>query len=250
MNGRPLPIEHGFPVRTIVPGLYGYVSATKWVVDLEVSTFAKAVGYWTDQGLVGRGAGQDRLAHRRAALRRRRRRRRGHLRRRRLAPAHRHRRAWRCRSTGARGRRAELGEVPSVDTWVQWAVTLDVARGRPRGAGARDRQGRRDPDQRRRAPRPGRLDRAAHDRDQRVLTPPGRSAVADDVRRPAGRGDPDPLELRAVVDAAHLGVGGAGRVVDDDVAVGLEADDDQQVAVARRDRRAGRAGCDRTRSRR
>ena len=37
MNGRPLPIEHGFPVRTIVPGLYGYVSACKWVVDMEVT---------------------------------------------------------------------------------------------------------------------------------------------------------------------------------------------------------------------
>ena len=35
MNGEPLPVEHGFPVRMVVPGLYGYVSATKWVVDLE-----------------------------------------------------------------------------------------------------------------------------------------------------------------------------------------------------------------------
>ena len=39
MNGEPLPIEHGFPVRTIVPGLYGYVSACKWVVDIEVTRF-------------------------------------------------------------------------------------------------------------------------------------------------------------------------------------------------------------------
>ena len=39
MNGRPLPIEHGFPVRMVVPGLYGYVSATKWVVDIEVTRF-------------------------------------------------------------------------------------------------------------------------------------------------------------------------------------------------------------------
>ena len=35
MNGEPLPIAHGFPVRVVVPGLYGYVSATKWVVDME-----------------------------------------------------------------------------------------------------------------------------------------------------------------------------------------------------------------------
>ena len=33
MNGEPLPLEHGFPVRLIVPGLYGYVSATKWVTS-------------------------------------------------------------------------------------------------------------------------------------------------------------------------------------------------------------------------
>ncbi len=50
MNGAPLPIEHGFPVRMIVPGLYGYVSATKWVVDLQVTTFARDSGYWTSRG--------------------------------------------------------------------------------------------------------------------------------------------------------------------------------------------------------
>ncbi len=50
MNGEPLPLEHGFPVRMVVPGLYGYVSATKWVVDLEVTRFADATAYWTDRG--------------------------------------------------------------------------------------------------------------------------------------------------------------------------------------------------------
>jgi DMSO/TMAO reductase YedYZ molybdopterin-dependent catalytic subunit len=49
MNGVPLPIEHGFPVRIIVPGLYGYISACKWVVDMEVTTFAKKA-YWASQG--------------------------------------------------------------------------------------------------------------------------------------------------------------------------------------------------------
>ena len=44
MNGEPLPLEHGFPVRMIVPGLYGYVSATKWVVDLEVTRFDRVLG--------------------------------------------------------------------------------------------------------------------------------------------------------------------------------------------------------------
>ena len=50
MNGEPLPVEHGFPVRMVVPGLYGYVSATKWVVDLEVTRFSDVSAYWTDRG--------------------------------------------------------------------------------------------------------------------------------------------------------------------------------------------------------
>ena len=50
MNGEPLPLEHGFPVRMVVPGLYGYVSATKWVTELEVTTFAADRGYWTPLG--------------------------------------------------------------------------------------------------------------------------------------------------------------------------------------------------------
>ena len=50
MNGEPLPPEHGFPVRMVVPGLYGYVSATKWVTDLEVTRFDAASAYWTDRG--------------------------------------------------------------------------------------------------------------------------------------------------------------------------------------------------------
>jgi DMSO/TMAO reductase YedYZ molybdopterin-dependent catalytic subunit len=50
MNGEALPLEHGFPARVIVPGLYGYVSATKWVVDLEVTRFDKIEAYWTGLG--------------------------------------------------------------------------------------------------------------------------------------------------------------------------------------------------------
>ena len=50
MNGAPLPAEHGFPARLVVPGLYGYVSATKWVVDLEVTRFDRAQAYWTSRG--------------------------------------------------------------------------------------------------------------------------------------------------------------------------------------------------------
>lgn len=55
MNGDPLPAEHGFPVRMVVPGLYGYVSATKWVVDLEVTRFADAQAYWTARGWSPKG---------------------------------------------------------------------------------------------------------------------------------------------------------------------------------------------------
>jgi DMSO/TMAO reductase YedYZ molybdopterin-dependent catalytic subunit len=52
MNGEPLPLEHGFPVRMIVPGLYGYVSGTKWLVDLELTTFDKVDPYWVKRGWV------------------------------------------------------------------------------------------------------------------------------------------------------------------------------------------------------
>lgn len=55
MNDQPLPPEHGFPVRMVVPGLYGYVSATKWVVDLEVTRFDRTAAYWTQQGWSERG---------------------------------------------------------------------------------------------------------------------------------------------------------------------------------------------------
>ncbi|MEU4142681.1 molybdopterin-dependent oxidoreductase [Streptomyces parvulus] len=46
MNGQPLPFEHGFPVRMLVPGLYGYVSACKWIEDIELTTFDDYDAYW------------------------------------------------------------------------------------------------------------------------------------------------------------------------------------------------------------
>jgi DMSO/TMAO reductase YedYZ molybdopterin-dependent catalytic subunit len=55
MNGEPLPTPHGYPARLVVPGLYGYVSATKWVVDLEVTRFDRAEAYWTRLGWSPRG---------------------------------------------------------------------------------------------------------------------------------------------------------------------------------------------------
>jgi DMSO/TMAO reductase YedYZ molybdopterin-dependent catalytic subunit len=50
MNGQALPVEHGFPARMVVPGLYGYVSATKWVTDMELTTFRAREGYWVPRG--------------------------------------------------------------------------------------------------------------------------------------------------------------------------------------------------------
>lgn len=50
MNGEALPPEHGFPVRMVTPGLYGYVSATKWIVDMEATTFDAKPGYWFERG--------------------------------------------------------------------------------------------------------------------------------------------------------------------------------------------------------
>lgn len=55
MNGEPLPVEHGFPARLVVPGLYGYVSATKWVTELKVTTFAADTAYWSTRGWTEKG---------------------------------------------------------------------------------------------------------------------------------------------------------------------------------------------------
>jgi DMSO/TMAO reductase YedYZ molybdopterin-dependent catalytic subunit len=50
MNGEPLPLRHGFPARVIVPGLYGYVSATKWLARLQLTRWSEQVGYWIPRG--------------------------------------------------------------------------------------------------------------------------------------------------------------------------------------------------------
>jgi DMSO/TMAO reductase YedYZ molybdopterin-dependent catalytic subunit len=50
MNGQPLPVDHGFPVRMVVPGLYGYVSACKWITEIELSRFADFDAYWVPRG--------------------------------------------------------------------------------------------------------------------------------------------------------------------------------------------------------
>jgi DMSO/TMAO reductase YedYZ molybdopterin-dependent catalytic subunit len=55
MNGEPLPARHGYPVRTIVPGLYGYVSATKWITEIELTTLEAFDAYWVRLGWAKEG---------------------------------------------------------------------------------------------------------------------------------------------------------------------------------------------------
>lgn len=128
MNGQPLPVNHGFPVRMIVPGLYGYVSATKWLVDLEVTRFDRFQAYWTREGwsekgpvktesridVPGDGAGVKAGSLRVGGS------------------------AWAQHTgidhveyqlDGQAWRRATLGAVPGVDSWVQWTATVQVKRG-------------------------------------------------------------------------------------------------------------------------
>jgi len=50
MNGEALPVDHGFPVRMVVPGLYGYVSACKWITEIELSRFSDFDAYWVPRG--------------------------------------------------------------------------------------------------------------------------------------------------------------------------------------------------------
>ena len=68
MNGQPLPLNHGFPVRMIVPGLYGYVSACKWIVDLEATTFADTDAYWVGARVRAASAHPAVLANRHAEI--------------------------------------------------------------------------------------------------------------------------------------------------------------------------------------
>ena len=55
MNGEPLPFAHGFPARIVVPGLYGYVSATKWIFEIEMTTWDAFDGYWVLRGWAKEG---------------------------------------------------------------------------------------------------------------------------------------------------------------------------------------------------
>ena len=119
MNDEALPVVHGFPVRMVVPGLYGYVSATKWVTDIEVTTFASAYSYWAQRGWSQQGpiktesridvpaAGASLAAGRIAVAG--------------VAWAqHKGVAAVEVRVNGGPWHEARLASVPGIDTWRQW----------------------------------------------------------------------------------------------------------------------------------
>ena len=129
MNGEPLPLAHGFPVRMVVPGLYGYVSATKWVVDLELTTFDAYDAYWIGRGWAQqapiktesridtpRGSGSLTAG---------------------LVPVagiawaqHRGIEAVEVRVDDGSWQEAELAAMDSLDTWRQWLYRWDAPTGR------------------------------------------------------------------------------------------------------------------------
>ncbi|WP_425567679.1 molybdopterin-dependent oxidoreductase [Salinactinospora qingdaonensis] len=129
MAGEPLPIAHGFPVRMVVPGLYGFVSATKWVTDIKLTRFADERAYWARRGWAVRApiktmsridvpgplenvpAGPTTVAGVAWAQRR--------------GVA-----AVEVRVDGGEWREAVLADVPGIDTWRQWRWEFDAAPGR------------------------------------------------------------------------------------------------------------------------
>ncbi|GIG69265.1 molybdopterin-dependent oxidoreductase [Phytomonospora endophytica] len=129
MNGEPLPLTHGFPVRMLVPGLYGYVSACKWITGIELSRFDDFDPYWvrrdwakeapiktssridTPKALGKVPAGTTRVAG--------------------VAWApHRGVTAVEVRVDNGAWQRATLASVPSTDTWRQWYLDWDATPGR------------------------------------------------------------------------------------------------------------------------
>lgn len=129
MNGEPLPLEHGFPVRLVVPGLYGYVSATKWVTELKVTRFADDVAYWTPRGWSERGPikTSSRIDVPRAGRSVN------------AGPVDFGGVAWaqhrgvgrvEVRVNHGEWRQAELAAAISTDTWRQWKLTVQLDPGR------------------------------------------------------------------------------------------------------------------------
>jgi DMSO/TMAO reductase YedYZ molybdopterin-dependent catalytic subunit len=128
MNGAPLPVAHGFPARLVVPGLYGYVSACKWVTDIKVTTFANEYAYWVTRGWsqqapiktesridVPNGSSTVRAGRTPIAG---------------VAWAqHKGIAAVEVRVDGGEWHEARLAAVPGIDTWRQWVYEWDATRG-------------------------------------------------------------------------------------------------------------------------
>ncbi|MGO9294183.1 MAG: molybdopterin-dependent oxidoreductase [Streptosporangiaceae bacterium] len=129
MNGQPLPVEHGFPVRMVVPGLYGYVSACKWITDIEVTTYRSNVAYWAQRGWSQQApiktesridvpSGLSLVKPGKVAVAG-------------VAWAqHKGIDAVHVRVDGSPWNQATLGAVPGIDTWRQWAWDWDAKPGR------------------------------------------------------------------------------------------------------------------------
>jgi DMSO/TMAO reductase YedYZ molybdopterin-dependent catalytic subunit len=126
MNGTALPVAHGFPVRLVIPGLYGYVSACKWIVDIEVTTYTKAQAYWVPRGWAPQApvktesridvpAGQNPVSAGRTVT---------------IAGVawaqHKGIEAVEVRVANGPWQQARLAEVPGIDSWRQWAYDWHV----------------------------------------------------------------------------------------------------------------------------
>jgi len=128
MNGTPLPVAHGFPARMVVPGLYGYVSACKWVTDINVTTFAGEYAYWATRGWSQRAPikTESRIDVPNAS---------SSLRAGRTPVAgvawaqHKGIEAVEVRVDGGGWNQARLAAVPGIDTWRQWVWEWDATRG-------------------------------------------------------------------------------------------------------------------------
>ncbi|HUD35503.1 MAG TPA: molybdopterin-dependent oxidoreductase [Streptosporangiaceae bacterium] len=128
MNGKPLPVEHGFPVRSVVPGLYGYVSACKWITDIEVTTYRQNQSYWAQRGWFAQApiktesridvpSGQSSIKAGRTAIAG-------------VAWAqHKGIDAVHVRVDRGPWQQATLATVPDIDTWRQWVLHWDATPG-------------------------------------------------------------------------------------------------------------------------
>jgi DMSO/TMAO reductase YedYZ molybdopterin-dependent catalytic subunit len=128
MNGQPLPVAHGFPARMVVPGLYGYVSATKWVTDINVTTFSGNYAYWVPRGWSQQAPiktecridvpnGVSQISAGRTAVAG-------------VAWAqHKGVSAVEVRVDGGQWHEARLAAVPGIDTWRQWVWEWDATGG-------------------------------------------------------------------------------------------------------------------------